>query len=51
MVTTRGTNMVAACLGEALGTLSLKGKDWAVLRLWLQNGKRLVVSGGRGLKR
>lgn len=41
-------SMVAACLREALSTLRLKGKEWAILRHWLQKEKRLAVSGGKG---
>lgn len=47
MVLKRGTKVVATCLREALGTLSLKAEEWASPRYWLQKGKRLAVSGGR----
>lgn len=50
MVLKRGTKVVATCLREALGTMSLKAEEWAVPRYWLQKGKRLTVSGGRGAK-
>lgn len=43
--------MVAACLREeALGTLSLKAEGWAISRYWLRKGKKLVGSGGWGVK-
>lgn len=45
-----GTKVTAACLTEAFGTLSLKGKEQNVPRLWLQKGKGQVVGGGRELK-
>lgn len=51
MVSKRGTKVVAACLREAPGALSLKAEEWAVLRHWLQKGKRLSLSRGRGVKR